>query len=511
MTAPGNRRLARMVAMSVIALIVLPIAGLGAIMLLGRPPADPAPEAPPTESPAAANRFVDRWTGDFEGMVARRRIRALVPYSRTFYFLDGGTQRGLTYELLKAFEERLNADLGLGAVDVEVVVIPVSRDRMIPGLLEGLGDIAAGNLTITPEREALVDFSRPILTDVSEILVTGPSAPEIASVDDLSGARVPVRFSSSYYSSLARLSAAFEDAGLPPIDLAAADEHLEDEDLLELVNAGLLPMIVMDNHKAEFWDQFFPDIRLHPEIAVNTGGEIAWAFREDSPGLEAAVNAFIADNAKGSLLGNILFERYLGDRRFTEAATALGDLAAEDDTIGAIFRHADAYGIDWPMVAAVGYQESRLDQSQRSAAGAVGVMQVLPSTAGDPNVAIDDIHSLDGNVHAGVKYLRFLHDRYFTAEELAELDRWLFTFAAYNAGPARVAGLRRSAEDRDLDPDQWFRHVELVAADRIGRETVEYVRNVYRYYIAYGLIEERLAFKDDALEDLRGETAPQGR
>ena len=125
------------------------------------------------------------------------------------------------------------------------------------------------------------------------------------------------------------------------------------------------------------------------------------------------------------------------------------------------------------MVAAVGYQESRLDQSQRSSAGAVGVMQVLPSTAGDPNVAIEDIHSLDGNVHAGVKYLRFLHDRYFTAEELAELDRWLFTFAAYNAGPARVAGLRRSAEDRDLDPDQWFRHVELVAADRIGRETVE--------------------------------------
>ena len=505
MTGRRNRWLARMVAASVIILIVIPVLGLVALVLMRPPDQGPAPPEPP---PAAANRFVNRWTGDFDGMVERRRIRALVPYSRTFYFLDGGTQRGLTYELLKAFEERLNADLGLGAVDVEVVVIPVSRDRLIPGLLDGQGDIAAGNLTITPERAALVDFSRPILTDVSEILVTGPAAPEIATLDDLSGTRIHVRRSSSYYASLSRLNAAFEAAGSPPIDLIPADEHLEDEDLLELVNAGLLDMIVMDDHKAEFWDQFYPDIRLHPEIAVATGGEIAWAFRPDSPGLEAAVNAFIADNAKGSLLGNILYERYLGERRFGEAAAALGDLTATDETIGAVIRHADAYGIDWPMVAAVGYQESRLDQSQRSAAGAVGVMQVLPSTASDPNVGVAGIDSLDGNVHAGAKYLRFLHDRYFSDEELTELNRWLFTFAAYNAGPSRISELRRMAADRDLDPDRWFRHVELVAADRIGRETVEYVRNVYKYYIAYGLIEERLALKDDALEDLWSASVP---
>ncbi len=511
MTALGDRRTARAVAVAVVALIVLPMLALAAILVFRVPGTDQLVEPSPDAPTAAANRFVGRWTGDFDGMVARRRIRALVPYSRTFYFLEGGTQRGLTYELLKAFEERLNADLGLGAVDVEVVVIPVSRDRLIPGLLEGLGDIAAGNLTITPEREALVDFSLPILTDVSEILVTGPAAPEIESLDDLAGKQIHVRRSSSYYTSLRRLSAAFEAAGRPGIELVPADEHLEDEDLLELVNAGLLEMIVMDDHKAEYWAGFFPDIHLHPQIAVNTGGEIAWAFREDSPGLEAAVNAFIADNGKGSLLGNILFDRYLGGRRFTEEAVALGDLAAEDETIGAIIRQAVAHGIDWPMVAAVGYQESRLDQDTRSTAGAVGVMQVLPTTAGDPNIAVGDIESLSGNVRAGVKYLRFLHDRYFASEEMTELDRWLFTFAAYNAGPARVAGLRRAAAERGLDPDRWFRNVELVAADRIGRETVEYVRNVYRYYIAYGLIEERLTMKDDALEDLRSTTSAPPR
>lgn len=481
-------------------LLVLVLAAYGLFRVPPQAPESVTPQPPIAES--AANRFVTRWTGDLDGMITRGRIRALVPYSRTFYFLDGGTQRGLTYELLKAFEERINDDLGLGAVGIEIVVIPVSRDRLIPGLAEGLGDIAAGNLTITPEREALVDFSRPMLTDVSEILVTGPAGPGIVTLDDLSGASIHVRRSSSYHSSLSRLSEAFRAAGRPPIDLVPADEQLEDEDLLELVDAGLLPMIVMDSHKAEFWAQFYPNIRLHPDIAVNTGGEIAWAFREDSPQLETVVNAFIGDNAKGSLLGNILYERYLGDRRYSESAVALGDLAANDTTIAAIHLHAAAYDIDWPMVAAIGYQESRLDQSRRSAAGAVGVMQLLPSTASDPNVGVPEIDTLDGNIHAGVKYLRFVHDRYFVSEDIVEPDRWLFTFAAYNAGPARVAGLRRAAAERDLDANRWFGHVELVAADRIGRETVEYVRNIHKFYVAYGLIEERLAFKSEALDDL---------
>ena len=490
---PRRSRIAGAVAVAAVALAAVALAGV----LLRPPPPDTAPR------PAApANRFVGTWTGNFDGMVARRRIRALVPYSRTFYFLDGGTQRGLTYELLKAFEQRVNDRLGLGVDAVEVVVIPVSRDRLIPGLLEGLGDIAAGNLTITPERAAAVDFSRPLLTGVREILVSGPAAPEIAALDDLSGARIHVRRSSSYHASLLRLNEAFRSAGRPPVELVPADEHLEDEDLLELVAAGLLEMIVMDDHKAEYWGPAFPDIRLHPEIAVNTGGEIAWAFRQDSPELKAVIDGFIADNGKGSLLGNILFERYLGAGS-AAPAERLGDLAAEDRTMAAIRRHAAAYGIDWPMVAAVGYQESRLDQSRRSRAGAVGVMQVLPATAADPNVAVTGIDSLDGNVEAGVKYLRFLHDCYFAGDGIAERDRWLFAFAAYNAGPARVARLRRLAAERGLDPNRWFRNVELVAADRIGRETVEYVRNVYKYYIAYGLIEERLAFRSEALDDLQ--------
>jgi membrane-bound lytic murein transglycosylase MltF len=153
------------------------------------------------------------------------------------------------------------------------------------------------------------------------------------------------------------------------------------------------------------------------------------------------------------------------------------------------------------MVAAQGYQESRLDQSVVSKSGAIGVMQLLPSTANDKNVGIPDIHLIDKNIHAGTKYLRFLVDRYFSGGELDELNRHLFGFAAYNAGPARVAKLRAEAKESGLDPNVWFDNVEVIASKRIGRETVQYVSNIYKYYIAYRLILNKEIRRQQALKE----------
>ncbi len=450
-----------------------------------------AQESPATPVP----RMVGTWTGDFDGMVERHRIRALVPYNKIMYFFDQGRQRGATYELLKAFERQVNKDLKKRTLKVELVFIPVNRDELIPGLLEGRGDIAAGNLTITPARRKLVDFSIPLRNDVSEIVVSGPTAPRLERLYDLSGQTVQVRKSSSYYESLLRLNGLFEKAGLAPVDLAIASEHLEDSDLLEMVNAGLVPMIVIDNHKAEFWAQVFDDIRLHPEIAVNRGGRIAWAFRKGSPKLKKVVDAFIRKHRKGTLLGNILLERYYKDTKYVKNALSPNALDKFKATVGLIRKYASRYGFDWLIVAALGYQESGLDHSKRSKDGAVGVMQVLPSTAQDPNVAIDNIEELEANIHAGVRYLHFLHNRYFKDASVDQLNQWLFTFAAYNAGPATVAKLRREAPKMGLDPNKWFRNVEYVAAKRIGRETVQYVSNIYKYYLAYSLAFEKSDLK----------------
>jgi membrane-bound lytic murein transglycosylase MltF len=374
-----------------------------------------------------------------------------------------------------------------------MVFIPVRRDELLPALVEGRGDIAAANLTITPERRKLVDFSDPYLEDVSEILVTGPAAPELEILEDLAGREIYVRRSSSYYESLARLNRAFRASGRTEVSLIPADENLEDEDLLEMVNAGLIPMIVMDSHKAEFWEQIFENIELRPNLAVNRGGRIAWAIRKGSPELVKEINVFVKKHKKGTLVGNILFERYLKDTNWVRNALSDEEIKRFQETLELFKKYAGDFGFDWLMIAAQAYQESRIDQSKRSPRGAVGVMQILPSTAADPNVNVPGIEEIENNILAGVKYLRFIADRYFADEGMDPLNRLLFSFAAYNAGPAKISRLRRRAAREGLDPNVWFRNVELVAAKVIGRETVQYVGNIYKYHIAYQGIAARSA------------------
>ena len=455
-----------------------------------------------TASTDRVQKMVDTWTGDFDGMVERNRIRVLVAFSKTFYFLDGGTQRGTSYEMLKEFEKTINKKLKKKTVKVEVIFIPVSRDELIPGLVEGRGDIAAANLTITPERQEFADFSDPFFAGVSEIVVSGPGAPKLASVDDLAGKAIHVRKSSSYYASLVRLNEQLKKAGKSEVKLILADENLEDEDLLEMVNAGLMPMIVMDSHKAEFWEQIFDKITLNPKVAVRTGGKIAWAFRKDSPKLKKTVNAFVKKNKKGTLMGNIIFKRYLKSTKYVKNSLSDEELAKFEATVDLFKKYSSQYDFDWLIMAALGYQESGLDQSVRSHVGAVGVMQVMPNTASDPKVNIPNIEEMEPNIHAGVKYLHFLHHRYFQDPAVLKMNQWLFTFAAYNAGPARVRKLRKEATEMGLDPNIWFRNVELVAAKRIGRETVQYVSNIYKYFIAYSLLIERSEAKEAAAKKI---------
>ncbi len=455
-----------------------------------------AEEARPEEPQGL--EIVDIRKGDLDELVELRQVRALVVLSKTFYFLDGAEQRGLTYEMMRTFEADLNKRLGLETRPVQVIFIPVRRDELLPALVEGRGDIAAANLTVTKERRKLVDFAAPHLTGVDEILITGPSAPAVTSLKDLAGKAIHVRLSSSYHESLVAINKAFRAAGRRPIRLVPVDENLEDEDLLEMVNAGLLSMIVMDSHKAEFWAQIFPAITLHRDVVVRRGGEIAWAIRKNSPKLRTSIDQFVADHKKGTLVGNVLFERYLEDTQWVENAYADVDLERFLSNAELFQKYAGQYDFDWLMIAAQAYQESRIDQAKRSPAGAVGVMQVLPSTAAAPEVGIEDIHDIDNNVHAGVKYLRHVKDHYFSDPEIDPLNRALFSFASYNAGPTRISALRRKTAGAGLDPNVWFRNVELLAAKAIGREPVHYVSNVYKYYVAYRSILERLAEREAA-------------
>jgi len=444
----------------------------------------------------------DNFTGDLDGMVERRIVRVLTVYNPMMYFLEGATPRGITYDAMQEFDKFLNDKHKLGTRKLNVVIIPTPRDQLLPRLVSGEGDIAIANLTITNERSKIIDFVNPGYTGVSEQLVTGPEAPQIDSIDDLSGQEIHVRKSSSYFASLTRLNADFDSRGLAPINLVPADEYLEDADLLELVNAGLIPMIVVDSHKAEFWREVFENIVVRPDIAFREDGEIAWAIRKDSPQLMEISNEFVKTVKKGTMLGNILLKRYLKDNKWVKNPTTRKEMEKFYASVDFFTQYSEQYNFDWLMMVALGYQESRLDHSVRSKAGAVGIMQVLESTAKDPNVDIQSIEEIENNIHAGTKYLRFLRDRYFSDDAIDDVNQTLFSFASYNAGPAKVRRLRETARERGLDPNVWFGNVEVICAEVIGRETTQYVSNIYKYYIAYSFAVAKIQKKKEAIQKI---------
>jgi membrane-bound lytic murein transglycosylase MltF len=379
-----------------------------------------------------------------------------------------------------------------------VIFITTPRDELLPALLEGKGDIAAAALTITPDRQKLVDFSEPIASGVREIVVTGPQSPALATLDDLSGKEVYTRKSSSYWEHLEDLNQRFASEGKAPVKLRAAPETLEDEDLLEMLNAGLFQIGVVDTYKTELWAPVFKSVKAHKEIAVHEGGQMAWAFRPNSPLLKADVDAFVKTHKLGTAFGNTIRRRYAGSQRFVKNATAEGEVKKFNAVVDLFKRYGGQYGVDALLVMAQGYQESRLDHTAKSPVGAVGIMQVLPTTGKDMKVG--DVHQLEPNIHAGVKYIRFMMDTFFAGEPMDDLNKGLMAFASYNAGPGRIRSLRRLSKERGLDPNKWFNNVEVIVSEKIGSETVTYVSNIFKYYVAYTLLTEQAEERRKALE-----------
>jgi len=461
----------------------------------------PDTASPMDALPEAVRRVADKpFTGDFDEILKRRAIRVGVTFNRTHYFIDRGQERGLTYEALKLFENDLNADLKTGNLKVHVLIVPMSRDLLAPSLLNGKVDMIAAMVTVRPELEAIAAFSEPTRTNVSQVVVTGPGAPAIASVDDLAGQGVFVRKASAYYDSITKLNAQLTARGKPVVIVDEAPDVLEDDDILEMVNAGLAPITVVDDYLAQFWSQVFTGITVHKDVAVRTGGRLAVAFRKDNPKLREAVNAWLRKHQDGDAFRNTIERRYLQNVKFVKNAAADAErqkLAA----VGEIFRKYGAeYKVDYLLMAAQGYQESTLDQNVKSPVGAIGVMQVMPPTGKELNVG--NISEVDPNIHAGVKYMRFMMDQYFKDEPMDDLNKTLMTFAAYNAGPGRLRQLRRETQARGLDPNLWFNNVERVASERIGRETVTYVSNIYKYYITYRLVNDQRLRREAAKAEI---------
>ena len=445
------------------------------------------------------------WKGDFNAMLERRMVRVLVPYSRTLYYVDKGHERGLNAELARDLERYLNKKYAkqLGRRPLTVYLTPTTRDKLLPYLIEGRGDIVMANLTVTDERLKLVDFVSPQDRDpVDEVVATGPRSPSIKTVEDLSGRTVHVRRITSFYESVVALNERLRQEGKEPVKIVLLPDALEDEDKLEMLNAGLLEFVVIDDWKGEMWAQILPNIKIRKDLVLRDEGRIGWAIRKDSPELEAVL--YDAYDAIVRKQGGIEARIARQQRRVKQITNNAGqaELLRFEKTVELFRKYGEQYQFDPLMLAAQGYQESQLRQEARSPVGAIGVMQIMPATGKD--LRVGDITQIEPNIHGGAKYMDQLMTAAFPDANFSEMDRPLFAFASYNAGFGNMAKMRREAKKRGLDPDKWFNNVEVVVAEKIGTETTTYVRNIYKYYVAYKLVTEAQALTDKARENLEG-------
>lgn len=418
-----------------------------------------------------------------------RVIRVLVQYSRTTFFVASGRPRGYEHDLLQEFETFYNKGRKKGEPRVLVVYIPSRFDDLIPGVVEGRGDVAAGLLSITGERARRVAFTLPYLRNVSEVIVGHSAAPPVAAAEDLSGRRVHVLRGSSFVTSLKLLNQRLSKVRKAPVQVVEMPAGATAEDLLEMVNAGMLQYTAADDYMASLWAKVLPSLRVE-NARLSEGNSIAWAVRPDNPRLLAKLNDFIVEGRNRlPRQAAEMHARYLRDLKYL-GNNLDPDLLGRKKSLSPLFQASSRrHNFDWLMMLAQGFQESRLDQAARSHAGAVGVMQVLPATArqmGYRDVAVN----AKSNIEAGVKYMRYLIERHFDEPGLREVDRVDFALAAYNAGPTRIQQMRRLAARRGLDPDRWFNNVERIALHEIGEEPVRYVANVHRYYMAYRLSDD---------------------
>jgi membrane-bound lytic murein transglycosylase MltF len=478
--------------------------GAALALTLLSPSSANAQAAPAPTTPRQLSLENRSWRGDFDSMLAHRRIRVLVPYSRTLYFVDKGRERGLTADLARDFEQYLNRKYAkkLGKRPITVVLIPATRDKLLSGVVDGLGDIAAGNITATEERRRIVDFVAPAdHKPMQELIVSGPSSPQVISLADLSGKTLHVRTATSHYESVQALNEQLKSAGKAPavvVDLPAA---LEDEDVLEMLNAGLVDFAVVDDWKASMWAQVLPKIKVREDLILRGEGYPGWAVRKGSPQLTAVATAFYAQARKLHSRETRMAQYYKRIKQISNNTKGV-EWKRFEATLKLFEKYGAKYHFDPLMLAAQGYQESRLRQEARSHVGAIGVMQIMPATGKE--LRVGDITRIEPNIHGGAKYMDQLMTRYFPDANFDDQARSLFAFASYNAGPGTMARMRKLAIKRGLDGDQWFNNVELVVAEKVGIETTTYVRNIYKYYVAYRLGEDTQKAARKAKEEVTG-------
>jgi membrane-bound lytic murein transglycosylase MltF len=451
------------------------------------PAAPPPNDNTPNKARLIAGAPFGIHTDDLDAMVKRGNIRALVLIDPIGFFYDNGQPMGIMYDALRTLETYVNETLKTRSIKVEVTFIPVRPDQVEAALMQGVGDLVAYPLVITPQRKQGVAFTIPIEADVKQVIVSGSKFGTVSKLEDLGGKEIYANPLTIQYQVLQQINDKLQKEGKSLIVIKPAGKYLLDDDLVQMVNAGLIAATVTTASRAKLWSEVLHHLTIHPQPVIASDEQIAWAVRKNNPQLKQLLDEFIAPRAVGSSFGNTMVRRYLENTRWVVNATSPEEMKKFEALSGIFKKYASQYDFDYLMTMAQGYQESMLEQRTRSPGGAVGIMKVMPKDAAASPITVPDVWTAEGNIHAGIKMLRTIEDQYLNDPKIDPLNKTLLAFASYNAGPNRIAELREEAKKEGLDPNQWFDNVELVVAREIGQVTVTYVGNVYKYYVAYKL------------------------
>ena len=431
----------------------------------------------------------NRWTGDFEQLKDKRAIRILVPVSNPFFFIDGFKKYGTATALIQAFQKYLNEEV-VNQTYIRTIIIPASRATILDRLAEGYGDVVIANLTITPERKEKVDFAVPIVTGVKEIIVAAPGSPELSSLNDLSGKTIHTRTFSSYHEHLVRLNKALAKKGLAPVTIKPVNDEIEDDNLLAIAAEGLIDYMVIDHRKMEFWQGIYKDLVPYPNLAIDTGGEIAWGVRKNNPELLKIVSDFC--RIKQNEAKDLEKLRKNTEKEFIHFSNL------EEGSVGAfknlypLFKKAgEEFSIPPLFLAGIAFEQSGFFDEKVGRYGELGIMQLAPFIERE----FSDSHEQNGDatfrhIRATAKYLAFLREEKFGDLAQDPTQRLYFVLAAYLNGPEKINEMRWITGKMGKDKDKWFNEVNVIVSRLIGRETVRSVRNVALYWLSYKMAIE---------------------
>ena len=425
---------------------------------------------------------------DLAQIRSSRVLRVLVNQSRNSSGEVQGQSIGVEYHRLRAFEQYLNGHARDGQ-EISLKIIPKAKEQLLGALQRGEGDLVAPGELLDPHSGHGVSTSEPIASDVPLLLVGIKGERRYTRLEQLSGKTLTLATGSAAAGAIDQINQKLALRKLPPVLIEWVDPSLAVEDVLEMVQAGIFHLTIVEQPIAERWGKILPKLRFDRQVLVSEPGEQYWFVRRDASMLRASIDRFLKTYRAPSDQDAAFLRIY---RRLYKVRNPLARVTRQrlEKLRPVLQKHAREQGMDWLNLAALAFKESALQPSARSGGGPTGLMQITPSAA--QRVGVNNIQSLDSNVQAGAKYLTLIRRKFFASPKLNERERMAFVLAAYNMGPERVQGMRAEARRRGLNPDQWFFQVERIAMEQVGMGAVSYVNSVNKYYLAFDRERESL-------------------